>query len=158
MSLTLFLAAATSFAQPDAIDREVAQFTGAAIGQSGGAAAPVDRRLRLNACGTPLALAWLTARRDTVLVQCPGAGGWKLYVPVTAPAASGAGMVSRGDAVTIAIEGEGFSVSEPGEAIDGGGEGDWIRVRPAAPGTRGITAATMRARIVRPGLVALAMP
>ncbi|MFX5914908.1 hypothetical protein ABTE45_19000, partial [Acinetobacter baumannii] len=44
------------FADPAAIDSAVAAFTGQPIGVPGGAATPVDRRLRLSPCAAPLAL------------------------------------------------------------------------------------------------------
>ena len=51
--LALGLAApalAQATADLDAVDRAVAQFTGAPLGQPGGAAMPTDRRLRLAPC------------------------------------------------------------------------------------------------------------
>ena len=155
MSLALLLAAATPFADLDAIDRQVAAFTGAPIGAEGGATLPLDRRLRLRPCGSPLALAWRGDRRDTVIADCRDAGGWRLFIPVRAgisgPATSP--LINRGDAVTIAVAGDGFSVSQPGEALEAGAQGSWIRVR-AAIGKGG----AMRAQVVRPGLVTLPMP
>ena len=136
------------------IDRQVAAFLGAGIGEDGGATLPVDRRLRLAACRSPLSLGWQGTRQDTVLVQCPDVGGWRLFVavggmnrqgsaarPVTPPA------VARGDALTIAVAGAGFSVSQSGEAMESGPVGGWIRVRTSA------RANPIRARIERPGLV-----
>lgn len=154
MSLALFLAAAAATADLNQIDIAVARFTGAAIGESGGALQPVDRRLRLNRCAAPLALAWRTARQDSVVVQCPDVGGWRLYVPVVAQMAAALPeppAILRGDAVTIAVAGEGFTVSRPGEAMEAGPAGGWIRVRP-------IAGEPVRARVVRPGLVSLALP
>lgn len=154
-SLALVLTAAAGFADLEAIDREVAAFTGASIGQQGGAATPVDRRLRLNPCAAPLALSWHSPRRDSVLVQCPVAGGWRLYVPVRgATAESATPAINRGDAVTIAVAGDGFTVSQPGEALEGGAVGAWIRVRGVAAVKPGANDA-MRAQIVRPGLVSV---
>ena len=132
---------------PAALDFAVAQFTGVPLGQPGGAAQPVDRRLRLAACTNPLSLGWYAGRRDTVLVQCPDMGGWRLFVPVLQAAAKG-DAVLRGEAVTIAVSGSGFTVSQPGEALEGGAIGAWIRVRTASAGAQ-----PLRARIVRPGLV-----
>lgn len=145
--------AASPFADLLAIDREVADFTGKAIGQSGGAMMPVDRRLRLNACSSPLALSWRTSRRDAVLVQCPDPGSWRVFVPVCM-AENAPSAIARGDAVTIAVVGDGFAVSQPGEALDAGAVGDWIRVRTLRSGT-GAYAQTdaVRARITRPGEV-----
>jgi flagella basal body P-ring formation protein FlgA len=59
--------------------------------------------------------------------------------------------VARGEGVTITVAGDGFSVSQPGEAMDAGAIGAWIRVRTNAK------ADPVRARIVRPGLVELPM-
>ncbi|WP_408589063.1 flagella basal body P-ring formation protein FlgA [Novosphingobium sp.] len=142
-------ALAPRFADPVAIDNTVAAFTGQAIGVPGGAALPVDRRLRLAPCAAPLALSWRANAHDTVVVQCPDVGGWRLYVAV-AGAAHGdpaAAAVMKGEAVTVAATGDGFSVSQSGEALEGGAVGSWIRVRTTAKGD------PVRARIVRPGLV-----
>ncbi|MCK9541957.1 MAG: flagella basal body P-ring formation protein FlgA [Novosphingobium sp.] len=161
MSLSLFApllaAAAAPLADLDAMDRQVAAFTGAPAGTPGGAAAPVDRRLRLNSCRTPLSLSWRGERRDSVVVRCPDTGGWRLFVPVrtAAPAERAAPAVNRGDAVTIAVEGDGFAVSQPGEALDAGTVGEWVRVRAAG---RAASAQTTRAQVVRPGLVAIPLP
>ena len=154
----LGLIASPAFAQsptdPAAIDRAVAEFTGVPLGAPGGAALPVDRRLRLAACTSPLALGLYGQRRDAVLVQCPTAG-WRLYVPLKAdPAAPAAApAVLRGDAVTISLGGEGFAVSQPGEALEAGPVGGWIKVRTLVTGST-----TLRARIVRPGLVGIDLP
>lgn len=159
MSLTLaFLAAAAAggYADLNAIDREVAGFTGAEIGQNGGAATPVDRRLRLRPCGSSLTLSWRTGTHDSVVVQCQDPGSWRLFVPVRKPVqaagASAEPVITRGDAVSIAVTGEGFTVAQPGEAMEGGAIGAWIRVRAvnAKPGVE-----PMRAQVVRPGLVSL---
>ena len=159
LSLALVIAAATPFADLDAVDREVAQFTGSEIGQPGGAIAAVDRRLRLNPCVSPLSLSWRTQQQQSVVVQCPDAGGWRLYVPVKreAPQAAALPAVNRGDAVTIAVSGDGFSVSQPGEALESGAVGSWIRVR-VVDGTRRFNSDSMQARVVRPGLVGIPLP
>lgn len=151
-------AAAAPFADLAAIDRAVADFTGVAPGQPGGAMQPVDRRLRLAECPAPLATAWNGTRHDAVLVRCPEGAAWHVYVPVRA-AASGAApvlAVARGEGVTIAVEGEGFAVSQPGEALEPGAVGDWIRVRTVREGSP--KGEPLRAKVVRPGLVVLDMP
>ena len=151
---TAALAASTAvlaapFADLTAIDRELAGFTG-------GAALPVDRRLRLNPCAAPLALRWAGPRRESVVVSCPDPGGWRLFVPVLGDAGEAASpAIARGDAVTIAVTGAGFSVMQPGEALEPGPVGAWINVRLAAAQDKG---KAMRARVVRPGLVALPLP
>lgn len=161
MSASLLLLAATvsaQFADLDAIDRQVAAFTGAAAGEIGGATTPLDRRLRLQACRTGTALSWRTQAHDSVVVQCGDAGGWRLFVPVRAVAAAQAGAmaVTRGDAVSIAVSGEGFTVSQPGEALESGPVGGWIKVRPVSAGNA--RSETMRAQVQRPGLVAVPLP
>lgn len=147
-------AQAAPFADLAAIDREVAVFAGQPIGQPGGAALPVDRRLRLEYCAAPLALGWYGVRRDTVLVQCP-TSGWRVFVPLQSSGAGpqAAAAIARGDAVSITISGRGFAVSQPGEALEGGPIGAWIRVRSIAPG-----AAPLRALVIRPGVVGIELP
>lgn len=137
-----------------AIDRAVESFTGAPIGAPGGAAQPVDRRLHLARCAAPAALSWYGSRRDTVLVRCPDPGAWRIFVPLAAGAApdQAAPAVLRGESVTIAVSGEGFSVAQAGEALEPGAVGTWIRVKTAQAGTQG-NPASIRARVVRPGLV-----
>lgn len=148
LAATAAPASAAPFADPVAIDGEVARFTGMPLGSPGGAAQPVDRRLRLNACANPLSVGWYAGRRDTVLVQCPDPGSWRLFVPLLVSAGTETPAVLRGESVTVAVTGAGFSISQPGEALDGGAVGAWIRVKPAAGASQPV-----RARIVRPGLV-----
>ncbi|MEQ1495528.1 MAG: flagella basal body P-ring formation protein FlgA [Novosphingobium sp.] len=146
--------AQTATADLGAIDHAVAQFTGVPQGAPGGAALPVDRRLKLAPCRVPLALVWYGTRRDTVEVACPMAGGWKLYVPLAgASQAAAAPLIAKGDAVTITVSAEGFAVSQPGEALEAGAEGVWIKVRTISPSTP-----ILRARVIRPGLVGIDLP
>ncbi len=154
--LTLVLALAASpvaaapgeFASLSAIDNAVAAFTGQSIGVSGGAALPVDRRLRLASCSAPFVLAWHGAAHASISVSCPDAGSWRIFVPVSAAARQepAAVAVERGENITVAVVGDGFTVSQPGEALDSGALGAWIRVR-TNPKT-----SPVRARVVRPGL------
>ena len=147
-------ALAQTILDPGSIDRAVAEFTGAPSGAPGGAALPVDRRLRLIACASPLALSLYGARHDAVLVQCP-TSGWRLYVPLKADPATPAATpaIMRGDAVTISLGGEGFAVSQPGEAMEAGPVGGWIKVRALATGST-----PLRAKVIRPGLVGIELP
>ena len=133
-----------------AIDTAVAAFAGAP-------AQPVDRRLRLAACPAPLALARHGARQESVRVECPVAGGWRLFVPMVAAqgmaAEAAAPVVTRGDAISITVSGSGFAVSQPGEALESGAAGAWIRVRTLNP-----KAQPLRARVIRPGVVGMDLP
>ena len=145
-------AAAQPFADLAAIDRAVAAFAGAPLGQPGGAAQAADRRLRLAPCAAPLALSYYGGRLGSVLVQCPDVGGWRLFVAVSGNSRQGAASmvppaVARGEAITIAVSGAGFSVTQSGEAMEAGAVGAWIRVRTSAKAT------PIRAQVARPGLV-----
>ena len=147
---------------PAEIDRAVMQFTGAPIGQPGGARLPVDRRMRLNPCGMPLQLEWYGKTRESVQVLCPDAG-WRIYVAVaqvaqaSRPGQAGGGadtdeiVVSRGETVSIVVEGGGFSLSRQAVAMEEGSVGAWIKVRP----TQDKKADPVRAQVVRPGQVAV---
>lgn len=140
---------AAPFADPAEIDAAVVRFTGMPLGSPGGAAQGVDRRVKLPACSAPLALGWYGARRDAVLVQCPDEPGWRIFVPLLVTQSLGAQpAILRGEAVSIAITGDGFSVSQPGEALESGAVGAWIRVKSSTS-----KADPLRARVVRPGLV-----
>jgi flagella basal body P-ring formation protein FlgA len=146
-------ALAQGIEDPAAIDRDVAAFTGQPIGAPGGAARPVDRRLRLAACGGPLALSWRGDAHASILVECPDAGGWHIYVATSAPPAgptrqtAAAPVIERGQGVTVAVTGDGFSVSQPAEALESGAIGAWIRVRTQAKSD------PIQAQVMRPGLV-----
>lgn len=146
-------AMAQPFADLSAIDREVANFIGVNPNASGGAFAPVDRRLKLMACNLPLNLAWQGARRQTVLVQCPSPGGWKLYVPVYGASVGQVAqpVVARGDAVSVTLSGPGFSVSQSAEALEAGAVGEWVRVRVGKT-------TELRAQVLRPGAVGMDLP
>lgn len=148
-------AAAAGITDLAEIDRAVAQFTGAPIGSPGGARQAVDRRLRLAHCPVAFALEWYGKARDTVLVRCPEAGGWRMFVPLNAGAAGtqAAAAIGRGEVVTFTVSGRGFSLSRQVEAMDAGAIGDWIRVR--AIGKR---AEPTRAQVLRPGLVGTELP
>jgi flagella basal body P-ring formation protein FlgA len=129
------------------VDRAVSAFAGQPAG-------PVDRRLRLARCAAPLALEWFGQGSRTVQVRCPVPGGWRLYVALAgAPAAAEPPMVQRGDTVTIQVGGDGWAVAQPGEALEAGAAGSWIKVRGNAP-----KAPVLRARVIRPGLVGVELP
>ena len=146
------LARAQDFADPSQIDRDVAAFTGQPIGAPGGAARQVDRRLRLAACAAPLALSWRGDAHSSILVECPDARGWHIFVAIAGQPAgtlrqTAAVIIERGQGVTVALTGDGFSVSQPAEALESGAIGAWIKVRTQAK------ADPVQARVVRPGLV-----
>lgn len=138
----------SAITDPAAIDRAVIAFTGAGIGEVGGARVPADRRLRLAACAVPLDLGWYGNGRSSVAVSCPGPNGWRIYVATIAPQQQAAAerAVKRGDPITVLVRGRGFSVQQTGEAMENGAVGDWIGIRTERQGE------PVRARIERPGL------
>lgn len=139
----------TLITAPAEIDRAVAAFTGAEIGEIGGARRPADARLRLAACAAPLDVAWHGRNRSTVRVECAGPQGWRIFIATRAvPQVQVAqqNVVSRGDPITVMVRGSGFTVQQSGEAMDSGAIGDWIAVRTEP------RAEPIRARIERPGL------
>lgn len=147
---------ADQFSSLTDIDAQVAEFTGAQPGTLGGAKAPVDRRLRLVQCYSPLALSWHGTRRDTVRVECADAGGWRIFVATSGGSANAAQaarpvqqqtVIKRGEQVSVTVRGRGFSISRAGEAMEDGGMGDWIKVRP------GDASDPVRGQVIRPGLV-----
>lgn len=163
VSFLTAIAAAASPMDLSMIDRAVADFTGAEIGQPGGAKLPVDRRLRLMTCDTPLDLQWFGRAQRSVQVACPAAG-WRIYVAVdsSAGAASMTGVmakqnfepiIKRGENVSIILRGKGFSLTRQGTAGDDGAQGEWIKVR--ADGER---SETLRAKVIRPGQVGVDLP
>lgn len=128
------------------IRQAVTGFAGISPAEAG----PIDSRLRLARCRTPLALSWHGTRGDTVAVSCPDAGGWRLFVPVKGAQvaqAPGAPVIARGDAVTIRFPGRGFSVTGTGKALGSGRVGQQISVRPDSG------KAPIRARVNAAGLV-----
>lgn len=164
-SIVIALAAtiSPSLIEHGSLDAAIAGFTGRPIGTSGGAASAVDRRLRLSACPN-VRISWRTAQHDTLLVECATAPGWRLFVPVipsVAPAmphaaamAGGASAgevtaplaIAKGDQITVAIKGHGFTISQTGQAIEGGPIGGWIKVKTVGKGE------ILTAQIVRAGL------
>jgi len=148
-------AQAAGFADLSAIDMRVSQFLSREIGQASGAM-PVDRRLKLSPCQSDLSLSWYGHSQESVLVQCPVPGGWRLFVPVKREAAEAAGLekaVSRGDAVTIVVRGDNFKLSDRGTAMGSGFADDWIEVKPARKDGK-----VLQARVVRPGVVDVQLP
>ena len=142
------------------IDRAVTDFTGADIGQPGGAKLPVDRRLRLTACQAPLDLQWFGRDQRSVQVACPREG-WRIYVavdggsnhPSRVPQQYGEAIVKRGENVSILVRGRGFTLTRQGSAVEDGARGEWIKVRATGQRTE-----TLRAMVLSPGQVGIDLP
>jgi flagella basal body P-ring formation protein FlgA len=121
-------ALAAGFQDTAGLDRAVSAFAGHAIGEEGGARAPVDTRLKLAQCPT-VALSWRTPAHDAVVITCSGPD-WKIYVPMRAPVVpvdeppviampvvKGPPVIKRGDPVVIEAASEGFAISREGIAM-----------------------------------------
>lgn len=157
-------ALADGFVDLASLETRVIAFTGAGVGDAGGPAAPIDRRLRLAACATPPALDWRAPRRDAVVVTCP-MPGWRIFVPLkgqgaglietvaAAPVAAAPApkpvVIRRGDPVSIVAAQAGFSVSQQGVAASDAAPGTRLAVR--IDGSR----ATVQAVAVEAGLATL---
>ncbi len=139
------------FENLDRIDSLVAMTVGANLGEPGGPAAPVDRRLRLAACpATPTVEGPVFG---AAMVKCD-ALGWRIRVPLVAGAAAAASgplprtpatsqsrfarpaaapsreaVVRRGDPVQLMAGNAAFSVSRMMVADEDGAAGETIRVR-----------------------------
>ncbi|OAN57690.1 flagellar protein [Sphingobium sp. TCM1] len=139
------------FENLDRIDSLVAMTVGANLGEPGGPAAPVDRRLRLAACpATPTVEGPVFG---AALVKCE-ALGWRIRVPLVSGAATAASgplpgnaaasrftraavpavasrenVVRKGDPVQLMAGNAVFSVSRMMVADEDGAVGQTIRVR-----------------------------
>jgi flagella basal body P-ring formation protein FlgA len=129
---------AQGFENPEMLDSRIAAALGAGIGEPGGAAAPVDRRLRLAACPQPAEIA--EPALGAVTVRCQPLG-WRIRVPLVASqaataaapaapaAAHAAPTIRRGDQIQLVAISAGFTVSTLAVADQDGAPGDRIRVR-----------------------------
>ena len=139
-----------------AVDAAVANFTGKAVTEVGGAIQPVDQRFRLASCSAPLALSWYGRLQSAVEVRCPVPGGWRIFVPVVmldqSSSSGGKEGVERGDLVTLTIEGEDFAITRQAEALESGAVGALVRVRTDAK------TGSMQAKVTGAGEVGILLP
>ncbi len=148
LALTIAMTAAPALAAPfqdlTALDVAVSATMGAAIGEPGGARAPVDRRLKLKAC--PEAPEISGPVMGAAVIRCQPLG-WAIRVPLltgaggpantarggaatsAAPAREERDAVSRGQAVRLTVEGHGYSLSRTMIADKDGRIGDLVSVR-----------------------------
>ena len=138
--LSVFAAAplsAQGFENLDRLDIRVAAALGANIGEPGGAAAPLDRRLRLAACPQPAEIG--EPARGAVTIRCQPLA-WRIRVPLVAapqaPArvaaaapARAAPVIRRGDQIELVAISPSFTVSTLAVAEQDGAPGERIRVR-----------------------------
>jgi len=152
-------ATAASFQDLEALEVQVTASLGAGIGEPGGPARPIDRRLKLTPCPAP------------AVVQAPAMGavaivcepiGWRIRMlrvggGAATPAAQAAvvrnePIVRRGDQVELVAGGGTFMVSTLAIAEQDGAEGDRIRVRSADRKTPPVIGeVTPEGRVALPG-------
>jgi flagellar basal body P-ring formation protein FlgA len=166
LPLAALLAAAPALAQPfqdtAGLDRAVAAFTGHALGETGGARAAVDTRLKLAQCST-VSLSWRTEAHDSVVISCLGPE-WRIFVPVigrvadptpaAAPVAKLAAqppVIKRGDPVTIEAGQNGFSITREGIAMGDAPAGARVLIRVADARTPVQAVAVESGRATLPG-------
>lgn len=135
-ALILFGTAAhgQGFENIEAVEMRVAAALGAGIGEPGGAARSIDRRLKLAACPQPVSIE--PSAMNAVAVRCDKLG-WRIRVPLvrsqiaqqSASAAKAEPIVRKGDQVELTASSGTFTVSTVAFAEQDGGAGDRIRVR-----------------------------
>jgi flagella basal body P-ring formation protein FlgA len=147
--LTLPAAAhAQGFQDLNALETQVTAALGAGIGEPGGPANPIDRRLKLSPCPAPVIIE--PPALGAVAVRCKEIG-WRIRVPLNAApaaaavqqgwgptpaAAHAAPIIKRGDQIELTADTGTFSVSTVAIAEQDGAPGDHIRVRSTGkPGT-----------------------
>jgi flagellar basal body P-ring formation protein FlgA len=126
-------ASGQGFEDLDQLEGQVVAMLGAGIGEAGGPARPLDRRLRLRPCPEPVTVD--EPAMGAVAVRCQ-AVGWRIRVPlageptaVRAAAVRRQPIIRRGDQVEVVAIASSFTVSTRGIAEQDGAEGDRIRVR-----------------------------
>lgn len=150
-------AAQGPFQDLEEMETQIVAALGAAIGEPGGPARALDRRLRLKPCPEPVTLDAPTM--NAVAVRCSGLG-WRIRVPlvrqtpatVAAAAANAEPLIRRGDQVELVAMTPSFSVSTAGIAEQDGAPGDRIRVRTEAKGKPPVLGQVMDdGRVALPG-------
>ena len=138
-------AAAPQFEPLDRLEAGIVSTLGAPIGQAGGPAQPIDRRLKLAACPQSPEIAVPTPA--SAIVRCSEMG-WQIYVPLVRKAAAQAEgtavpLVRKGDEVELVVNGDGFTVTSAAVAQQDGAQGELIRVR-ASPKSAPVTGQVSR--------------
>ena len=124
--------AAAPFEDLDRLEARVVAAVGAGIGEPGGPARPIDRRLRLAAC--PSAPMMTMPMPGAATITCE-ALGWRIHVPLARMAIvevkreKPEPIIRKGDQVEVVALGGAFTVSTVAVAQQDGAPGDRIRLR-----------------------------
>jgi flagellar basal body P-ring formation protein FlgA len=150
-------AQAQSFQDIADLEIQVQASLGAGIGEPGGPAQPIDRRLKLKPCPEPATID--PPALGAVAVRCQSLG-WRIRVPLT----RGAGqiyaaaapikvepVIRKGDQVELTASSGSFSVSTVATAEQDGAPGERIRVRSEAKKGVVIGVVTEDGRVSMPG-------
>lgn len=126
-------ALAQGFEDLGALETRLVAALGAGIGEDGGPAGPIDRRLKLAACPSPAMFD--APRLGAVTISCERLG-WRIRVPLARSASvtaakAAAPLIRRGDEVEVVAAGGAFSVSTLAVADEDGSPGERIRLRSA---------------------------
>ena len=125
-------AAAGSFEDLDRLEARVIAAVGAGIGEPGGPARPIDRRLRLAACPSAPMVTMPLSGAATLTCE---ALGWRIHVPLARVAIVERAhekpepVIRKGDQVEVVAQGGAFTVSTIAVAQQDGAPGDRIRLR-----------------------------
>lgn len=135
---TLAQAQSAGFEDIDRLEARVTAALDADIGQPGGIATSIDRRLKLARC--PASAQIDPPALGAIALRCPQIG-WRIRVPLAhLTTSAGAAekivpIVRKGDPVQFSVDTASFSVSTEAVAQEDGGIGDRIRIKtdPKAP-------------------------
>lgn len=123
---------AQGFENLDVLQARVVGALGAGIGEPGGPASPLDRRMKLAAC--PELAVFEAPQLGAVTIRCEPLG-WRIRVPlvrsasIETAAVKALPAVRKGDQVELRASGGAFQVSMVAIAEEDGAPGDRIRVR-----------------------------
>lgn len=130
----LSMGAAAPFEDTTLLDRQVASYLGAGVGDVGGAHASIDSKLKLKRCANAVEIS--ETSRNALLVSCRDLG-WRIFVPIRlgsngnsrSNSVSDEPLVQRNQPVTLVIRRSNFSISYGVIAQKSGGMGEYIPVR-----------------------------
>lgn len=145
---------ARPFEDVAALDMRVAAALGAGVGEPGGPARPIDRRLKLAACPQPVTVD--APALGAVAVRCEPLG-WRIRLPLVraaapeAAAAKAEPLIRKGDQIELTASSGSFTVSTVAFAEQDGAPGDRIRVRSERNKAAVIGVVTPDGRVSLPG-------